>query len=56
MAARFEVWRLDFTAAWKILGTTIGMCPKEVLLKGYIQLEMGVHLDDHCHLFRSDIS
>ena len=51
MAARFEVRRLDLTAARKILGTAIGMCPKEALLKGYIQLEMDVRLDDHCYLF-----
>ena len=51
MAARFEVRRLDLTAVRKILGTAIGMCPKEALLKGYIQLEMDVRLDDHFYLF-----
>ena len=51
MAARFEERRLDLTAARKILGTAIGMCPKEALLKGYIQLEMDVRLDDRCYLF-----
>ncbi|KAH7906822.1 hypothetical protein BJ138DRAFT_1129627 [Hygrophoropsis aurantiaca] len=40
MAARFEVRRLDLPAARKLLGTAIGMCPKEALFKGYIQLEM----------------
>ncbi|EGO25868.1 hypothetical protein SERLADRAFT_415266 [Serpula lacrymans var. lacrymans S7.9] len=40
MAARFEVRRLDLAAARKILGAAIGMCPKEALFKGYIQLEM----------------
>ncbi|KAI0038384.1 TPR-like protein [Auriscalpium vulgare] len=39
MYARFEVRRLDLSAARKILGTAIGMAPKEALLKGYIQLE-----------------
>ncbi|KAN0109551.1 hypothetical protein V8E52_009194 [Russula decolorans] len=39
MYARFEVRRLDLPAARKVLGTAIGMCPKEALLKGYIQLE-----------------
>ncbi|TBU28797.1 hypothetical protein BD311DRAFT_796936 [Dichomitus squalens] len=37
--ARFEVRRLQLAAARKILGTAIGMCPKEALFKGYIQLE-----------------
>ncbi|KAG1772587.1 hypothetical protein EV702DRAFT_618682 [Suillus placidus] len=40
MAARFEIRQLDLTAARKMLGTAIGMCPKESLFKGYIQLEM----------------
>ncbi|KAA1474476.1 pre-mRNA-splicing factor CLF1 [Dentipellis sp. KUC8613] len=39
MYARFEVRRLDLPAARKILGAAIGMCPKEALFKGYIQLE-----------------
>jgi hypothetical protein len=42
MAARFEVRQLDLMAARKMLGSAIGMCPKEALLKGYIQLEMDV--------------
>jgi crooked neck len=40
MAARFEVRQLDLPSARKILGNGIGMCPKEALFKGYIQLEM----------------
>ncbi|PIL32658.1 hypothetical protein GSI_05362 [Ganoderma sinense ZZ0214-1] len=39
MFARFEVRQLQLPAARKILGTAIGMCPKEALFKGYIQLE-----------------
>jgi len=42
MYARFEVRRLDLPAARKVLGTAIGMCPKEALFKGYIQLEFDV--------------
>jgi crooked neck len=42
MAARFEIRQLDLMAARKMLGTAIGMCPKESLFKGYIQLEMDV--------------
>ncbi|KAL4073761.1 hypothetical protein J3A83DRAFT_4371055 [Scleroderma citrinum] len=40
MAAQFEIRRLDLAAARKILGAGIGMCPKEALFKGYIQVEM----------------
>ncbi|KIM75925.1 hypothetical protein PILCRDRAFT_98807 [Piloderma croceum F 1598] len=40
MSARFEVRQLDLPAARKLLGTGIGVCPKEALFKGYIQLEM----------------
>lgn len=42
--ARFEVRRLDLPTARRILGTAIGMCPKEALFKGYIQLEIDVSL------------
>ncbi|KZV92492.1 protein prenylyltransferase [Exidia glandulosa HHB12029] len=38
--ARFEVRRLNLEAARKILGTAVGMCPKEALFKAYIQLEL----------------
>jgi crooked neck len=33
---------MDLGAARKILGTAIGMCPKEALFKSYIQLEFEV--------------
>ncbi|QRW25632.1 pre-mRNA-splicing factor CLF1 [Rhizoctonia solani] len=39
-AARFEIRQLDLPAARKLLGAAIGMCPKEGLFKGYIQLEL----------------
>jgi crooked neck len=42
MYARFEVRRLDLAGARKLLGVAIGMCPKEALFKGYIQLELDV--------------
>ena len=42
MAARFETRQLDLTAARRMLGNGIGMCPKEALFKGYVQLEMDV--------------
>lgn len=44
MAARFEIRQLDLMAARKLLGAAIGMCPKEALFKGYIQLELEVSL------------
>ncbi|KAF8155702.1 pre-mRNA-splicing factor CLF1 [Crassisporium funariophilum] len=40
MFAKFEIWRLELPAARKILGTAIGMCPKESLFKGHIDLEV----------------
>ena len=49
MYARFEVRRLDLAAARKVLGTAIGMSPKEALFKGYIQLEFDVR--SPCLLF-----
>ena len=42
MFAKFEVRQLNLIAARNILGTAIGMCPKEALFKGYIQLEFDV--------------
>ncbi|KAG8923248.1 NineTeen Complex (NTC) component, partial [Tulasnella sp. 418] len=38
--AKFEIRQLDLMAARKILGAAIGMCPKEALFKGYIQMEL----------------
>ncbi|KAF5368924.1 hypothetical protein D9758_002968 [Tetrapyrgos nigripes] len=38
--AKFEIRRLELGSARKILGTAIGMCPKEKLFKGYIELEV----------------
>lgn len=40
--AHFEVRRLDLPAARKVLGAAIGMCPKERLFKGYIDLELSL--------------
>ncbi|WWC72621.1 pre-mRNA-splicing factor CLF1 [Kwoniella pini CBS 10737] len=38
--AYFEIRQLDVTAARKVLGAGIGMCPKPKLFSGYIELEM----------------
>ncbi|KAJ7632762.1 hypothetical protein FB45DRAFT_791979 [Roridomyces roridus] len=40
MFAKFEIRRLDLPAARKLMGVAIGMCPKEALFKGYIELEV----------------
>lgn len=39
MKAQFEIRQLDLTAARKTLGQAIGMCPKDKLFRGYIDLE-----------------
>lgn len=44
MFAKFEIRRLELVSARKILGTAIGMCPKEALFKGYIDLEVEVSI------------
>lgn len=44
MFAKFEIRRLDLPAARKIMGAAIGMCPKEALFKGYIDLEIEVRM------------
>ena len=38
-AALFEIRQSDLSAARKTLGRAIGMCPKQKLYKGYIELE-----------------
>jgi len=40
MAAHLEVRQGQLTAARKLLGQSIGMCPKDKLFKGYIDLEL----------------
>jgi crooked neck len=51
MFAKFEVQRLELPGARKILGTGVGICPKEALFKGYIDLE--VEVDIFCIFFIS---
>ncbi|KAH0827978.1 hypothetical protein J3R83DRAFT_3617 [Lanmaoa asiatica] len=50
MTARFEVRQLDLPAARRILGNGIGMCPKEALFKGYVQLEMDLREFDRVRM------
>ncbi|KAJ3313057.1 NineTeen Complex (NTC) component [Blyttiomyces sp. JEL0837] len=40
--AKFLIRRNDFEGFRKTLGSSIGMCPKEKLFKGYIELEMAL--------------
>ncbi|KAI0025461.1 cell cycle control protein [Xylariomycetidae sp. FL0641] len=40
LKAQFEVRQLELTAARKALGQAIGMCPKDKLFRGYIELEL----------------
>ena len=40
MKAQFEVRQMELTAARKTLGQAIGMCPKDKLFKGYVELEL----------------
>ena len=42
MFAKFEIRRLELVSARKIMGTAIGMCPKEALFKGYVDIEVEV--------------
>ncbi|KAJ5098922.1 Pre-mRNA-splicing factor clf1 [Penicillium argentinense] len=39
LKAQFEIRMMDLDAARKTLGTAIGMCPKDKLFRGYIDLE-----------------
>ncbi|KAI5862690.1 cell cycle control protein [Durotheca rogersii] len=40
LRAQFEIRQGELSAARKILGQAIGMCPKDKLFKGYIELEL----------------
>ncbi|KAI1075052.1 cell cycle control protein [Whalleya microplaca] len=40
MRAQFEIRQGELTTARKTLGQAIGMCPKDKLFKGYIELEL----------------
>lgn len=48
MAAMFEVRQKDLIAARKILGTSIGHCPKNKLFREYINFEMNLREFDRC--------
>ncbi|KAF2405272.1 putative Pre-mRNA-splicing factor clf1 [Trichodelitschia bisporula] len=46
--ARFEIRQMQLQAARKTLGQAIGMCPKDKLYKGYIELEIKLYEFDRC--------
>lgn len=47
-AAQLEVRQKDLTAARKLLGQAIGMCPKENLFNKYVELELQLGEVDRC--------
>lgn len=46
--AQFEIRQKNLQAARKVMGTAIGKCPKNKLLKGYIELELQLREFDRC--------
>ncbi|KAL7387752.1 hypothetical protein ABVT39_000356 [Epinephelus coioides] len=48
LCAQFEIRQKNLQGARKIMGTAIGKCPKNKLLKGYIELELQLREFDRC--------
>ncbi|PAV68709.1 hypothetical protein WR25_15135 isoform I [Diploscapter pachys] len=48
MFAQFEIRQLNLQAARKILGVSIGKCPKDKLFRAYIDLELQLREFDRC--------
>lgn len=48
--AQFEIRQKNLTAARKILGTAIGMCPRDKLFRGYIDIEIQLREFDRCRI------
>ncbi|KAK5879646.1 hypothetical protein CesoFtcFv8_022743 [Champsocephalus esox] len=46
--AQFEMRQKNLQGARKVMGTAIGKCPKNKLLKGYIELELQLREFDRC--------
>ncbi|KAK9874739.1 hypothetical protein WA026_005552 [Henosepilachna vigintioctopunctata] len=46
--AKFEIRQKNLSSARKILGTSIGMCPRDKLFRGYIDLEIQLREFDRC--------
>lgn len=56
MKAQFEVRQLQLMAARKAMGQAIGMCPKNKLFKGYIDMEKQLFEFERCRmLFQKQI-
>lgn len=50
LAAKFEIRCKDLTAARKLLGTALGMCPTDKLFREYINLEIQLREFDRCRI------
>ncbi|XP_013115450.2 protein crooked neck [Stomoxys calcitrans] len=50
MYAHFEIRSKDLAKARKTLGMAIGMCPRDKLFRGYIELEIQLREFDRCRL------
>uniref|UniRef100_A0A3Q3JGZ9 Pre-mRNA-splicing factor Syf1-like N-terminal HAT-repeats domain-containing protein n=1 Tax=Monopterus albus TaxID=43700 RepID=A0A3Q3JGZ9_MONAL len=48
LCAQFEIRQKNLQGARKVMGTAIGKCPKNKLLKGYIELELQLREFDRC--------
>lgn len=48
--AQFEIRQKNLTAARKILGMAIGMCPRDKLFRGYIDIEIQLREFDRCRI------
>uniref|UniRef100_A0A7N8XF02 Crooked neck-like protein 1 n=1 Tax=Mastacembelus armatus TaxID=205130 RepID=A0A7N8XF02_9TELE len=48
LSAQFEIRQKNLQGARKIMGMAIGKCPKNKLLKGYIELELQLREFDRC--------
>ncbi|XP_025829657.1 protein crooked neck [Agrilus planipennis] len=48
--AQFQIRQKDLKAARRILGTGIGMCPRDKLFRGYIDLEIQLREFDRCRI------
>ncbi|TNN39100.1 Crooked neck-like protein 1 [Liparis tanakae] len=46
--AQFEIRQKNLQGARRVMGTAIGKCPKNKLLKGYIELELQLREFDRC--------
>lgn len=53
LAAKLEIRQKDISAARKILGQALGICPKENIFRGYIELELQLGEIDRCRTLYS---